>query len=48
MFIMKYNRLLFYHLGGYAARQVMVNNGNSILGEVHIKLYIGCTLQEQI
>lgn len=37
--------LLFYLLGGYAASQIMVYNGNSILGEVNIKLYIGCTLE---
>lgn len=38
----------FYHPGRYAARQIVVNNGNSILGEVDIKLHIGCTLQEHI
>lgn len=25
----------------------MVNDGDSILGEVDIKLHVGCTLQEQ-
>lgn len=36
-----------HHLGGYAAGQVMVDNGDGILGEVDIKLYVGCTLHEQ-
>lgn len=35
-----------YHLGGYAAGQVMVNDGDSILGQVDIKLHVGSTLQE--
>lgn len=38
-------RPLFYLLGGNAARQIVVHNGNSVLGEVDIKLYICCTLQ---
>lgn len=45
MSIIKYNRSLSYLLGGYAARQIMVYNGDGILGEVNIKLYIGSALQ---
>lgn len=37
---------LLYLLGGYAACQIMVNNGNSIFGEVNIKLDKGGTLNE--
>lgn len=43
-----HGRQFVYHLGGYAACQVMVDNGDSILGEVDIKLDIGCTLQEYV
>lgn len=47
--ILNYNRknkTQFYHFGGYAACQIMVNYGNSILREMDIKLYIGSTLQK--
>lgn len=37
-----------YRLGGNAARQVVVDDGNVVLGKMDIKLYVGCTLQERV
>lgn len=39
---------LVYRLGGNAARQVVVDDGNVVLGQMDVKLYVGCTLQERV
>lgn len=38
----------FYRLGGNAAGQVVVDDGHVVLGEVDVKLHVGCTLQERV
>jgi len=43
--VWEYDRLLFYLLGGNAACQIVVYDGNRIFGEVNIKLYVGSALQ---
>lgn len=39
---------LVYRLGGNVAHQVVVEDGNVVLGEMDIKLHKGCTLQEHV
>lgn len=36
---------LVYRLGGNAACQVVVDDGDVVLGQMDVKLYVGCTLQ---
>lgn len=39
---------LVYRLGGNAAGEVVVDDGHVVLGEVDVKLHVGCTLQDRI
>lgn len=39
---------LLHRLGGNAARQVVVDDGDVVLGEMDVKLDVGCTLQERV